>query len=306
VDGVGRDDDFFELGGSSLLALRLFSEIETTLGQDLPLASVFTAPSLREMAALIRERDPEAAWEILVPIQPKGQRPPFFCVHGGGGNVVGQGPLAQLIDPEQPYFGLQAQGLGGRAKPLTSVEAMANLYLSEVRKLRPEGPYLLGGYCVGAMMAHRMAQLLADAGEDVPLLVLIDPAPLPGRGTGSHPTRLGLLKRWLLHLMPAGDRTQRMERAHDVARYRYAATPYSGRTVIIRSMAWGGDQASSDARYQAWLEALPGKTEGHLLETSHWRVLKEPAVEEIGKIVNRSIKDALGLPDIPLKEEATA
>jgi thioesterase domain-containing protein/acyl carrier protein len=295
VDGVGRDDDFFDLGGNSLLALRLFSEIEATLGRELPLASVFTAPTLREMASLIRKEGPNATWDILVPIQPRGQRPPFFCVHGALGNVVGQGQLAQLIDPEQPYFGIQAQGLGPDTKPLTSVESMARHYLSEVRRLRPQGPYLLGGYCIGAMIAHRMAQLLVEAGEEVPLLVLIDPGALPGRGQGSHPTRLGLVKRWLVHRLPASDRSQRLERAHDLARYRYWAKPYPGRALLFRSTAWGGDQASSDSRYQAWLDVLSGPVEGHLMETSHWRILKEPAVEEIGRLLNRGIEDALGL-----------
>lgn len=185
---------------------------------------------------------------------------------------------------------------------MTTVDEMASLYLSEIRKVQPEGPYLLGGYCLGALVAHRMAQRLSEEGHEVPLLVLIDPTGLLGGTAGSNPTYLGLLRRWLLYLLPGGNRTQRLERAHNLARYRYAATPYPGRTLLLRSTGLGGDRASSDARFRRWKEVLPGKVENHILETSHWTVLLEPAVNDIAAIMDQSIKNALGLANAPDSE----
>jgi thioesterase domain-containing protein/acyl carrier protein len=186
VPRVGVNDNFFELGGHSLLAVRLFSQIEKSLGHKLPLASLFRAPTVAALAALIQEPDRNHDWSPLIAIQPRGDRPPFFAVHCGFGQVLFYRPLAQLLGPNQPFYGFQSQGLDGRPFKHTSVEAMASCYLKEMRGVQPHGPYFLGGYCMGGMIAFEMAQQLHAEGEKIALLVLFDaqnPARPPQRYT---------------------------------------------------------------------------------------------------------------------------
>jgi amino acid adenylation domain-containing protein len=129
VERVGVNDNFFELGGHSLLAVRLFSQIEKSLGHKLPIASLFRAPTIAALAALIQEPDRKDGWSPLIAIQPQGDRPPFFAVHCGFGQVLFYRPLAQLLGPNQPFYGFQSQGLDGRPFKHTSVEAMASYYI---------------------------------------------------------------------------------------------------------------------------------------------------------------------------------
>jgi phthiocerol/phenolphthiocerol synthesis type-I polyketide synthase E len=174
VEEVRYFDDFFDLGGSSLMALRMFSEIERQFGRNLPLSILFEASTLEGIADILREEDWTATWSPLVEIQPGDSRPPFFFVHAAGGNILLYRDLARHLGPDQPVYGLQAQGLDGEQPFLTTIEEMAALYLKEVQAVLPEGPYLLGGYCMGGTVALEMAQQLRDQGREVALLALFE------------------------------------------------------------------------------------------------------------------------------------
>ena len=113
LEKVSVDDDFFELGGHSLMAVSLFTEIERKLGKNLPLATLFQAPTIRQLAAIIQQEGWAPPWSPLVAIHPHGKREPFFCIHGGDGGVLFYYKLASLLGEDQPVFGLQAQGLDG-------------------------------------------------------------------------------------------------------------------------------------------------------------------------------------------------
>lgn len=177
LDSVGVTDDFFELGGHSLLAIVLFSEIEREFHKNLPVATLFEAPTIETLAAKLR--DPQAAeWTPLVAIQPNGSKSPFFCVHGFGGGVVGYAQLARLMGQERPFIGLVARGQNGDAEPDRTIEAMAARYVAAIRALQPHGPYLLGGYCYGGTVAFEIAKVLTAAGESVAFLGMFEnPAP---------------------------------------------------------------------------------------------------------------------------------
>ena len=174
VSPIGLNQNYFELGGTSILAVRLFSKIASEFGQKLPLSILFEAQTIARLARVLREDGHSAGWSPLVAVQPKGSRPPFFCVHAAGGNVLVYRELSEHLGADQPFFGLQAQGLDGERPILETIEDMATLYVNEVRRFQPHGPYFLGGYCMGGTVAFEMAQQLRSQGEEVALLALFD------------------------------------------------------------------------------------------------------------------------------------
>ncbi|MCK5940931.1 MAG: SDR family NAD(P)-dependent oxidoreductase, partial [Planctomycetes bacterium] len=187
VDAPGLDEDFFELGGHSLLAVRLFARIHKEFDLDLELATLLSAGTVRKLAAVVREELglPEPSDEPVrsvaarkghhvVPIQTEGSRPNLFLVHGAGGNVLGFRDLSHYFGKDQPLYGLQARGVDGKQPPHQTIAEMAQAYLAEVREVQPHGPYYLGGYSGGGVIAYEMAQLLRAVGEPVAYIGMID------------------------------------------------------------------------------------------------------------------------------------
>jgi aspartate racemase len=174
VRPIGIHDGFFELGGNSLLAIRLMAAIDETFGRSLPLATLFHSSTAAQIAAIIREPKQLPIRESLVVVQPLGSEPPFFLVHGMGGHVLRFRDLVRHFAPGQPVFALQAQGLSGEAPCLDRVEDMADRYVEEIRAVQREGPYYIGGYSFGGFVALEIARRLANLGEEVAYLALID------------------------------------------------------------------------------------------------------------------------------------
>jgi thioesterase domain-containing protein len=200
---IGVRDDFFEAGGDSLLAVRLCVLIKKTLGREVALSAFHQGATIERLAAAITPRREARPASCLVPIQADGDRPPLFLVHGIGGRVLNYIPLARYLGPHQPVYGFEACGLGGAELPSTNVGDMAARYVEELRAVRPSGPYHLGGYSFGGLVAFEMARQLSAAGERVALLAVLDePAPHRARGWrwGPRPAArfLGNLPRWLL------------------------------------------------------------------------------------------------------------
>jgi acyl transferase domain-containing protein/thioesterase domain-containing protein len=179
VEKTGLDDDFFDLGGHSLIAVRLFSKIKKTYQQDLGLSTLFEARTIRQLATLIRKAGTSSVPEVALPsavvaVRRQGSRLPLFVVSGVGGHVIAFGGVARYLGEDQPVFALQPQGSDGREPFLTRVEDMAAYYLRGVREVQPHGPYCLAGYSFGGFVVFEMAQQLHAAGETVALLGLLD------------------------------------------------------------------------------------------------------------------------------------
>src|SRR5262249_4422620 len=138
IQSIDPHSNFFDLGGHSLLAAQLFERIGREIGQQLPLALLLKAPTIRQLDDVLTQGGWVESWSSLVPIQPAGSKPPLFFVHGGGGNVLAYRLLAQHLGPDQPVWGLQAQGLDRNQAPSGSIEDMAALYLKAIRAQQPE------------------------------------------------------------------------------------------------------------------------------------------------------------------------
>ncbi len=179
VAPIGIRDSFFDLGGHSLLAVRLISKIKEAFAHHLPVGALFQHPTVEALAQLLHQAADPAIWSPLVAIQPGGSKPPFFCLPGLGGNVLYLHALASHLGQDQPFYALQTVGLDGVTPPYTTVEAIVDRYLTEIRRVQPRGPYRLGGHSWGGKVAFAMAQQLVKAGEPVNLLALFDSTP-PG------------------------------------------------------------------------------------------------------------------------------
>jgi amino acid adenylation domain-containing protein len=174
VTRIGVRDDFFKLGGHSLLAARMFARVAEKLHKNLPLATMFRAPTIEKLAEVIRAEGWKSHWSVLVPIQETGTKPPLFMVHGLGGNVLSFYGLRFHIPPDQPLYGLQADGLNSARASSVSIPDMAEYYIREIRSVQPSGPYFIGGFSAGGLVAYEMAQQLTAAGEKVQFLALFD------------------------------------------------------------------------------------------------------------------------------------
>ncbi|MEP6743437.1 MAG: amino acid adenylation domain-containing protein [bacterium] len=180
VQPIGIRDDFFDLGGNSLLGLRLFGQIEERLRKRLPVALLFQASTIEELAKTLRQEGWTPSWSSLVVLQPAGSKPPLFCVHACGAHVFIYRPLVRCLPADQPVYGLQAQGLDGGHEPSTRVPEMAAHYVKEIREFQPQGPYYLLGDTLGGLFAFEMARQLQDQGQKVALLAMVDTlCPLP-------------------------------------------------------------------------------------------------------------------------------
>lgn len=167
-------DNFFEIGGHSLSAVKIMSMLEKETGKRLPLASLFEHSDIQSLSLLLQKDDDAFAWNSLVPIKATGNKVPVYIIHGTGSNILNFSSFAFYMDPDQPIYGLQAKGLNGSDEPLDNIEEIAAHYLTEVIKHNADGPYALAGYSFGGYVAIEMARQLRLMGKEVKMLGMID------------------------------------------------------------------------------------------------------------------------------------
>lgn len=304
---IGIRDNFFDLGGHSLLAARLMHRIEQTLGKRLPLAALLQAPTVEQFAALLRQEGWSASWSSLVAIQAEGSRPPFFCVHGVGGNVVGFRDLARHLGPDQPFYALQPQGLDGKRPCVTSVVEMAESYIKEIRRMQPEGPYRIGGYSFGGLVAYEMAQQLRAQEQEVSLLALFDTYPGKMESRSSQLRNLSKLplkerisflvkkgtfvlstlgKRLELQMLPKPLRNVRQACAKAAAGY--DVQPYEGKVTLFRVKE--KSVGSLNDPYAIWWRVAAGGVDLREISGDHLSLLKQPQVRFLAEELNRALE----------------
>ncbi|MBK8724490.1 MAG: amino acid adenylation domain-containing protein [Holophagaceae bacterium] len=252
VRPIGILDDFFDLGGHSLLVFAMLARLEEVFGRKLPIASLYANATIQSLYRLLTDGASELEETPLAVVQAGGARRPFFFLHGdynGGGFYCRN--LAQHLAPDQPFLVLHPFGLAGQPLPV-AMEAMAAAHLQLLRAVQPEGPYLLGGYCNGALEAFEIAQQLVAAGQQVDLLLMIDP-PAPDPSGPAYP-RDASLDPADPGALPHDQRQELLFRRflHSIANYRPG--PYPGTAVFFRS---GEQLGAGDATQQGWNRLIP-------------------------------------------------
>jgi len=284
---IGVQDNFFALGGHSLLAVRLCAQMGKSLGTHIPLASLYQAPTIECLARLLYESNWVAPQSLLLPYRAGGTKPPFFCIHGV--ELMGY-----AMSAEQPYYALHPHALDGR-RPPDSVAAMAADYIKDIQTLQPGGPYFLAGVSIGGMIAFEMAHQLHQQGQEVALLILIDPTrPQPhlvceGARQSLHTVGRKLIRMICELYLRAGRRVPpclRMQYFLDVslkAGRAYVPQVYPGRVLFFRA------EQSPDNLQVEWHKLVAGAWESHVIPGDHSALFQEPH----GRILAEYLASAL-------------
>ena len=313
---IGQDDDFFDLGGDSLIAARFIGMINKTYGLELGLSIMFEARTIRQIAEVIlsaaetKQTEPKP-WSPVVPIQPKGKELPLYVISGVGGNVIKFHSLAFYLGEEQPVFGLLPRGLDGREPFISRLEDLATYYVEAIRTVQPTGPYRVAGYSFGGIVAFEVARQLVERGESIDLLVLFDTiewnygmkvlSALPVRerfeiykehadAILSTEDRLDNFKRLLgekiarlgYRLLSVFGRPipQKLATIEDVSAFaaaNYKPKLYLGKIVLFRSTKRGANEG--DDEYLGWGDLATGGVDVNQVPSTHFDILLEPAVK---------------------------
>lgn len=174
---IGVNEDFFELGGTSIIAIRLFTEIEKRFQKKLQPISLLNHRTVEALAKFIAEENKDAKFSSLVPLRASGSKPPIFCLHAGGGHVFFYKDLAKHLGPDQPVYALQRLGVDDVTQAAEDIESTASHYLQEIRKVQPNGPYSLLAYCFSISICWEMVRQLQEAGNSVSVIAMIDSSP---------------------------------------------------------------------------------------------------------------------------------
>jgi len=302
IKEVGVYDNFYELGGDSLLAVQLLPQLRDILQVQISLDNLFAADTIAELAKIVTQHQNQnletAPWSPLVEIQ-LGSKQPFFCVHPIGGGALCYTQLAQYLGPDQPFYGLQAAGLYGEQEPCSDIKIMAARYIQAVQSVQPEGPYLLGGWSMGGVIAFEMATQLQDHhGQKIALLALIDAmAPISITEVDDE-TLLGKFRQDILGLSSEyPDFSQeRLEKnlfhvfkSNFRAMQSYVPQVYDGRVTLLKA----GEQLAENNQdpTMGWGRLTTKEVEIYIVPGNHYTIIGKPHVQVLAERLKVKIND---------------
>jgi amino acid adenylation domain-containing protein len=316
IDSIGIGENFFELGGNSIIAVRLVAAIDRHWGRNLPLSTLLQYPTITELADVLRQNSVATPWSSLVPIESRGSKPPLFCIHPVGGNVLEYYPLA-LLGLDRPIYGLQSIGLDGQQIPFSQIEDMAAHYIQAIETIQPDGPYLLLGYSFGGLIAFEIACQLERQGKKIGLLALLDNAspnlaktrPSLAKSVGIHlrnlqqlrlPEQIQYIKDRLVFRVAYANRANSEKEflldnwaeplppeylevlaANFQAGQDYRASIYPGKVTLFRSYIQPIAQALHPDL--GWSELIGGGLNIYDMPGNHNNLLKEPYIQLLGQ-----------------------
>lgn len=304
---VGRTDNFFELGASTRDAQRMIEQLRTTYATTLTLDELEAAPTVAQLAVLTSGRSTHSN---LVALTRTGSRTPFFCIAGSGGLALNFLTLARLLGPEQPFYGLQAQGIESRALPDFTLSAAARRHVKAIRSVQPHGPYLIGGHSLGGVLALKTAQGLEAIGEEVSLLVIMDTVlskRLSGVGVDDSKSVFTRTREWrLFHdrtklsiiarlpltgVVPQAGLAQfELFGLHDTIEARFARrlSKWSGPTVVFASE--DGEKANIEL---GWRTILTGPWSRVVVPGDHLSMMQRPNVTVLASFLGERLSSAV-------------
>ncbi|KAG0005733.1 hypothetical protein BGZ65_010276 [Modicella reniformis] len=306
VDKVGRHDNFFDLGGNSLLAVRLVSQIRTTMGFKIPLSTLFKSPTLAELAQHLLNvgNTQDYTFEVMLPIKPQGSRPPLFCIHPGLGMSWCYIGLAKHLHADQPLYAIQQRGFfDEEGQPASTIEEMVSDYINEIRQIQPHGPYSLLGFSFGGLVAHAMAIQLEQEGERVALLANMDARANMGHlAVSQHIKYQDQLD--MMQFFGGNDESDDVptmarafwEKGPEVALYNghlssyHSLGVYTGDMILFRAMKLqlGLDKPMSG---EEWEPYVLGKIETHDIDSTHDGMISEEWLGVIGGILTEKLDE---------------
>jgi len=316
---IREEDNFFDVGGNPLLAVRLFDEIAKATGREMPPLAIYHAPTIAALAAIL-EQHSLPKFSPLVPLKSGEAEPPVFAAHGLGGSVMEFFGLVEKVQTRRPIYGLQAMGADGADIAFERIEDMAQFYLEAVQQRQPHGPYLLMGYSLGGLVALEMAQRLSSMGEKISLLTMLDAYP--------YESFLGLWQRarlvprlvkhhaWIMKQLSARQAlsyvlhpaerallsprrgaenfvrspfTVPMRQARDrayVALTRYQPRPYSGKVKFVKAAAKSVFPGDPAAVWKRWVNDLEVET----VPGDHHAILSE-RFSSLASVLSRHLRE---------------
>jgi aspartate racemase len=329
INAIGIRDNFFEIGGHSLLAARLLAEIEKVFGKNLPLSAIFQSPTIEQLADILREPEWSSPSPSMVVIQPGtgSYQAPLFCIHVLGRGLEFYRPLMNHLDRSQPVLGLSTQIMDEKLAPPNRVEDLAAYYIKEMKKFQPIGPYFLLGVSFGGTVAFEMARQLDAKGEKVALLGLLDTYGPDAFKQSSEVKKSERLKR-ILQLEPAvflkksqsylGGKMESLtyqtwrlatkfyraagrplpiylenlshnDLNNEALKY-YTTGVYSGRASLFKAIE-SAAVFGADAQL-GWGDAIQGGIDIYEIPSDHLGMLKEPHVQILGKQLQAAVDRA--------------
>ena len=290
VSDIGIHDDFFDLGGHSLIGIQLLGQVEQQFNKTLPLKSLFEAPTIAQFAELLKGEGATHDWKNLSLVQPGGNGLPLFIVHGDEASHF----IPKHIGNTRPFYAFFHQGEDGKRIEHTSVEAIAAHFIREMKQAQPKGPYLLTGFSFGGIVAYEMAQQLSQAGDDVPMLSVIDtysPA-LHAKAIESdmrfYTPLKNMIYRWIVQralrndgTVPTRYRNFHIIDTYDRAVLAYKPKPWKGALTVLKAQDSWGPQS------MGWEGLAKGGLHVKVLPGDHYSVIKEPHVQQLAHILEK-------------------